>query len=79
MADEDEEQREGDHEARLAALKLLGAALSSATSAEAWGPRPDEMVQRVVRQLAGMQSIDESADVRSLAHKLSQTAFSSPS
>ena len=60
---------------RLAALKLLGAALSSATSTEAWGPNPDEMVQQVVRQLSGMQGIDESAEVRRLALKLSQTAF----
>mmetsp|Transcript_8103 Transcript_8103/g.21011 ORF Transcript_8103/g.21011 Transcript_8103/m.21011 type:complete len:80 (+) Transcript_8103:1-240(+) len=64
-----------DASVRLAALKLLGATLSSATSAEAWGPQPDEMVQAVMRQLAGMQTIDESAEVRQLAHKLAETAF----
>jgi len=33
------------------------------------------MVQAVMRQLAGMQTIDESAEVRQLAHKLAETAF----
>ena len=52
-----------------------GAALSSATSTKAWGVNPDEMVQQVVRQLAGMQAIDESSEVRRLALSLSKTAF----
>lgn len=67
--------RSKDEPLRLAALKLLGAALSSATVAEAWGPRPDELAQLVMRQLSGMQTIDESSSVRQLAHELLRTAF----
>lgn len=63
---------------RIAALKLLGVALSGATCVEAWGPRPDEFVQKVMKQLASMETIDESPGVRQLAHKLMSTAFATP-
>lgn len=72
------DMRSRNESVRIAAVKLLGAALSSATEAEAWGPRPNEQVQLVMRQLAGMETIDESASVRELAHKLLCTAFANP-
>mmetsp|Transcript_9912 Transcript_9912/g.23962 ORF Transcript_9912/g.23962 Transcript_9912/m.23962 type:complete len:82 (-) Transcript_9912:67-312(-) len=63
---------------RVAALKLLGASLTCATTIDAWGPNPDEMVRQVMSQLAGIETIDASPAVRQLAAQLMQTAFTPP-
>ena len=71
-----DEMRAADAATRLAALKLLGLALARGGDAEVWGGQQETLLPRVVEQLQGMATIDESRDVRSLAHQLHSAAFS---
>ena len=71
------EARSRDEAVRLAALKLVGIVLSAATSVEAWGPDPDGQLREVMALLESVRNMDESREVRHLAHSLSTTAFGS--
>jgi hypothetical protein len=64
-----------DAHARLGALKLLGLVLAGGGEAQVWGHRPEQMLERVMRTLASLATIDPSREVRSLAQSLETAAF----
>lgn len=64
-----------DAHARLGALKLLGLVLAGGGEVQVWGNNPEQMLERVLRTLASLATIDPSREVRSLAQSLETAAF----